>query len=235
MSDGGWEQNWRALCQRVARACERVERPMESVEIIAVSKFQPVAAIRELQTAGQRAFGESRVQELEAKAAELAGVDLRWHFIGRLQANKVRKVLNVTPWVHSVDSLELAARLGRIAQELGTVARGFLQVRLGEEETKAGWEPAVLRAQFAELTEIDGLRLEGLMTLPPPVEDETQQRGYFRSLRELRDELQDRHGVALPGLSMGMSDDFELAIAEGATHIRPGSVLFGQRPGGHGP
>lgn len=196
---------------------------------MAVSKFQPVAAIRALSGAGQPGFGESRVQELEGKAAELAGEGIEWHFIGRLQANKVRKVLALTPWIHSVDGVDLAARIGRIAVDLGIEARVFLQVMVEPEATKAGFTPDGLRARFEVLAGTPGLRIEGLMALPPPVDDAEAQRSRFRALRELRDELSARHGQELRGLSMGMSDDFEVAIEEGATHIRPGAVLFGER------
>jgi len=226
--------NWRAIEARVAAACERAGRSAAQVTIVAVSKTHPAGAIREAFAAGATDFGENYAQELAGKLTELAqapisppGRAIRWHFIGRLQRNKAKLVAGRVALVHAVDTVDLAEELARRAG--GVVQPILLAVNLGGEATKGGvtadTAPAIARALVA----VPGMSLEGLMTMPPPADDPEASRPHFVGLRALRDRLQDELGRALPVLSMGMSHDFEVAIACGATHVRIGTAIFGSR------
>ncbi|HEX3759827.1 MAG TPA: YggS family pyridoxal phosphate-dependent enzyme [Kofleriaceae bacterium] len=220
-------ERWRAVAARVAAACERAGRPVGDVAIIAVSKTHPAEAIRDALAAGATDFGENYAQELAGKADELAGAGpLRWHFIGRLQRNKVRLVAGKVALIHAVDSVELATEIARRA---GAVQPILLAVNVGGEASKGGVTaddaPAVARA----LAGVAGSSLDGLMTMPPPADDPEASRPHFLALRALRDRLADQLGRPLPVLSMGMSHDFEVAIACGATHVRIGTAIFGSR------
>jgi PLP dependent protein len=234
---------WAAVNARVAAACERAGRPASEVTIVAVSKTHPAAAIREAFAAGATDFGENYAQELAAKQAELAGTDpgpathttrtsgtagaLRWHFIGRLQRNKAKLVAGRVALVHAVDSVELAGELARRAG--GVVQPILLAVNLAEEVTKGGVATGAAAALARSLAAVPGIALDGLMTMPPPSEDPEASRPVFAGLRALRDRIADELGRPLPILSMGMSDDFEVAIACGATHVRIGTAIFGAR------
>lgn len=220
--------NLTEIRRRIAAACVKAGRNPESVELVAVSKTFPAEMIREAAEAGQRVFGESRLQEAESKIDALPG-SLHWHFIGRVQRNKVRKILPRFEAIHAIDSTRLAQYADEVARELGLFPKVFLQVNIGGEETKGGFEPDVIRAEIDGLLALERLEVLGLMCIPPPGPDAEASRPWFRQLRELRDELQKRAGVLLPCLSMGMSDDFEVAIEEGATHVRVGSSIFGKR------
>ena len=178
--------------------------------------------------AGQLHFGESRWQEAEQKIP-LLPQRLHWHFIGRLQRNKVRKVLGHFEVIHAIDSLRLAQAVDLTAAELGMTPRVFLQVNVGGEASKGGFEPSELEAEMEALLGLPHLEVVGLMTIPPAEETAALARPWFVQLRELRDRLESRFGIRLPGLSMGMSGDFEVAIEEGATHVRVGSSIFGKR------
>lgn len=193
--------------------------------LLAVSKGQPAAAIRELAELGQRSFGESRLQEATSKQAELADLGpLDWHFIGHLQANKVRPVLKQFAWVHSVDSLALAQRVSRIAVEEALNPRVFLQVKLRPDPSKGGFEPEELRRVWPELRALEGLQLVGLMTMAPLGLQLPERQSLFADCAELARELQ------LEQLSMGMSGDWREAAAAGSTWVRIGSALFGPKP-----
>jgi len=226
-------ERWRAVTARVAAACERAGRPAADVTIVAVSKTHPADAIREACAAGATDFGENYAQELAAKAAELAAGSpagapaLRWHFIGRLQRNKVRLVAGKVALIHAVDSADLAVEIARRAD--GAVRSILLAVNVGGEASKGGVTadaaPSVARA----LAAVAGTSLDGLMTMPPPADDPEASRPHFLALRALRDRLADELGRPLPVLSMGMSHDFEVAIACGATHVRIGTAIFGSR------
>lgn len=213
---------------RIAAACARSNRDASSVELIAVSKTFPADAVREAAAAGQRIFGESRLQEAESKIESLPG-SLHWHFIGRVQRNKVRKILPLFEVVHAVDSLRLALYADEIAKELGLFPKVFLQVNVGGESSKGGFEPDDLRAQIDSLLSLERLEIIGLMCIPPAGPDAESARPWFAALRKLRDQIEGESGVPLPFLSMGMSGDFEVAIEEGATHVRVGSSIFGKR------
>lgn len=209
---------------RIADACRDAGRDPGEVELLAVSKTFPASAVQEAYDAGQRAFGESRQQEAAPKIAALPP-DIRWHFIGGLQRNKVRKVLGGFVVVHSVDSLRLAEYLDRVAGEEGKRPRVYLEVNVAGEATKGGFTPDDLLAAADSFPSMGHLDFSGLMVIPP----EADARRWFAATRELRDRLRSRSGLDLPGLSMGMSGDFEEAVREGSTIVRVGSALFGQR------
>jgi len=193
--------------------------------VLAVSKGQPVERIREAVAAGQRSFAESRLQEAVAKQQQLQDLaPLDWHFIGRLQANKARGVLRRFGTIHSVDSLDLAERLQRIAAEENLSAALLFQVKLRPDPTKAGFSPEALRDAWPRLRQLDPLRCVGLMTIAPLGLDHRQRQALFQECARLAAEL------GLPELSMGMSDDWPEAVAAGSTWLRLGTGLFGQRP-----
>ncbi len=220
--------NLSAVAGIITAACLRSGRDVKSVELIAVSKTFPVESVREAFEAGQRVFGESRIQEAEPKIDVLPG-SLHWHFIGRVQRNKVRKLLQRFEVIHAIDSLRLASFADEVARELGLFPRVFLQVNVGHEASKGGFEPEVLRAEMDSLLTLERLEIAGLMCIPPVGADAESARPWFASLRKTRDALEREFGVKLPALSMGMSGDFEVAIEEGATHVRVGSAIFGKR------
>lgn len=198
-------------------------------QLLAVSKTFPAEVVCEAARTPHRLFGESRVQELLAKAP-LCPSHLEWHFIGHLQKNKIRRLLGVAKVIHSVDSLELAQAIDRIAGEEGVQPDVYLQVNIAEDVAKFGFTRDTVSREYETLLNLQHVNIIGLMTIPPLVDNPEKNRRHFAALRELRDELTARSGVPLPGLSMGMSDDFEIAAEEGATIVRVGSLLFGNRP-----
>ena len=218
-----------AVQEQIRAAAVRAGREPSSVRLVAVSKTHPASAVAEAAAAGQRVFGESRVQEAREKVP-LCPPGLDWHFIGHLQKNKVRPALALFGFFHSIDGTALARAIDRIAGETGKPVEGLLEVNVSGEQTKHGFTPEELRAEFAAMSRLPHLHLRGLMTMAPYSENPEDARPVFRTLRELRDELQSAHGHPLPELSMGMSGDFEPAIAEGATLVRIGSSIFGARP-----
>jgi PLP dependent protein len=196
-----------------------------ATQLLAVSKGHPVDAIRELAALGQRSFGESRLQEASAKQVELVDLPgLDWHFIGRLQANKVRPVLKQFAWVHSIDSVALAQRVARIAAEEGVSPRVFLQVKLRPDPSKGGFAAAELRQAWPELQALPALQWMGLMTMAPLGMEEAQRQSLFADCAALAGEL------GLEQLSMGMSGDWREAAAAGSSWVRIGSALFGPKP-----
>ena len=220
--------NLRAVQERVARAAERSGRDSSAVELMVVTKTWLPPVIMEVVEAGHSLLGENKLQEAEAKITQLPD-DLRWHFIGHLQRNKARKALALFEAIHSVDSLRLACHLNRIAGEMDRKPSIFLQVNAAREESKSGFSLGELCEALPEITRLPNLDLVGLMSIPPVVAEPEAARPSFRALRTLRDELQEGTGISLPGLSMGMSHDFEIAIEEGATVVRVGSSIFGPR------
>ncbi|HEY1547811.1 MAG TPA: YggS family pyridoxal phosphate-dependent enzyme [Kofleriaceae bacterium] len=214
--------NWHAIRARVDAAASRAGRAPSEVTIVAVSKFHPISAIREAIAAGARDFGENYAQELAAKQNELAAT---WHFIGRLQRNKAKLVAGKVALVHAVDSVELAVELGKRAGDQPQAM--LLAVNLANEATKGGVTAETAPALAKVIAAAPNVTLAGLMTMPPP---EVEPRPLFEQLRGLRDRIADELGNALPVLSMGMSGDFETAIACGATHVRIGTAIFGERP-----
>lgn len=213
-------------------AALRAGRDPSDVLLVAVSKTHPLAAIEAAVAAGQRHFGENRLEELwpKVQAAQAAGLDIQWHMIGPIQSRKSREA--VGPWalIHSVDRVKIAARLSRDAEAAGQTLPVLLEVNVSGEESKHGFAPQELLDAAPELAALGGIRLEGLMTMAPFVDDPEAARPVFRGLRQLRDQL----AAACPQadwrhLSMGMTNDFEVAIEEGATIIRVGSAIFGTR------
>lgn len=223
IDDGAIRSRLHATRERLAAACAAAARSPEEVTLMAVSKRHPAAAVRAAWSAGQRVFGENYVQELVEKADELAGLEgLRWHLIGHLQRNKVKAVVRVRAAVDTVDSLRLLHALGDECARQGVVLPICLQVNVAAEEQKSGCAPADVPALVAAARACEALRLDGLMTVPPAGEPEDA-RPHFRRLRELAHE----HGLLT--LSMGMSDDLEVAVQEGATCVRVGTGIFGAR------
>lgn len=218
--------------ERIAAAANKAGRRPEDITLVGVSKTHPAEAIRSAYEAGLRDFGENRVQEWEGKRGGLSDLDAQWHLIGHLQSNKAARAAGLFHCVDSLDDFSLAQRLDRARSEVGSGAklRVLLEVRVAEEETKNGVSVAELPALAEKVTSLPSLHLTGLMCIPPFLEEAAQVRPYFRRLRELRDQVAKQLGLILPVLSMGMSHDFEVAIEEGATEVRVGTALFGQRP-----
>lgn len=217
-----------AVLARIAGAARQYGRDPADVGLLAVSKNWPAATVRELAAAGQRAFGESYVQEGLAKIDELRALGLEWHFIGSLQTNKTRWVAEAFDWVHSIDQLRIAQRLSEQRPATLPPLSVCLQVNLSGEASKGGVSPAAAPALAHAVAGLPRLRLRGLMAIPAPSDDYMVQRGPFRGLRELSEQLQ-ADGLLLDTLSMGMSHDLEAAIAEGATLVRVGTAIFGER------
>jgi pyridoxal phosphate enzyme (YggS family) len=214
----------------IAAAATRAGRSAEEVNLVAVSKTHPPEAVSELLRAGQTIFGESRVQEAKAKIPLVSG-KAQWHFIGHLQKNKIRQALPLFDLFHGIDSLDLARDMQRVADEAAEKPTVLLEVNVAGESTKFGFRPEALRAQFEELLQLDRLNIEGLMCIPPPQPRAEDSRKFFVTLRELRDALQTEFRVGLPQVSMGMSSDLAVAVEEGATLVRVGTAIFGDRQG----
>jgi PLP dependent protein len=223
-------ENIASLRARIAEAAGRARRTPGEITLVAVSKTHGPEAVMEAAAAGLTVFGENRVQEARAKAP-LVSAPVSWHLIGHLQSNKVRQALGLFQRIHSIDKLDLARDVNRVAGELGLKPKVFLEVNVGGEESKFGFDPEALRGAMPELLGLEHLSIEGLMAIPPLVSEPGEARPYFVALRELRDRLSTECGVKLPELSMGMSGDFEVAIEEGATFVRVGTALFGERQG----
>ncbi len=227
------QQNLEDARERISRAALVAGRDAGEISLVAISKTFPPEAIAEVAAAGQRLFGENRVQEAEAKISRVAAryPDIEWHLVGHLQSNKARRAVELFQMIHSVDSLHLASRLSESALARGACIPILIQVDLGHEPTKFGAEPHELLAILAGASQLRGIRVEGLMTIPPFLEDPEHVRPFFARLRELRDSLQGQQPGCLGKghLSMGMSHDFEAAIKEGATIIRVGTAIFGDR------
>ncbi len=214
---------------KIAAAAAAAGRSPSEIELVAVSKTHPPETIRRaVEEAGQTIFGESRLQEARAKQPQLPG-RLRWHFIGHLQKNKIRAALPHFELFHGVDSLETARQIQRIAGEEGLRPAVLLEINLAREASKFGFPVETIEAQLEEILSLDRLALEGLMCIPPPGPTPEDSRHYFIQLREVRDRLQTEARVGLPHLSMGMSNDYEVAVQEGATLVRVGTALFGER------
>ena len=221
-------RNLAAVRQRIENACIAAGRKREDAGLVAVTKTFPADAVRAAYDAGHRIFGESRLQEALPKIDALPS-DIHWHFIGRVQRNKLRKILAAFEVVHGIDSPALADAADRIAGEEGWRPRVFLQVNLANEKSKGGFSPDALESGMPALIALKRLELQGLMAIPPPAESAADARRWFSALRDLRDRIERTHRIRLPGLSMGMSDDFEAAILEGSTLVRVGSAIFGSR------
>lgn len=235
-SQGSVTESLDAIERRIRSACERAGRPRESVTLIGVSKRQPLERLHAAYGAGLRTFGENQVQEALGKV-EVMPSDVDWHFIGHLQSNKLGKAAQYFDTIHSVDRPKTGRILEQKAGAFSRRLRLFVQVNLGEEPQKQGFSPRGLPDAIRPMADHEHSEVVGLMAIPPREPGDDAQRleaarGWFSRLRDLRDELASRpEWSGFPGwLSMGMSHDFEVAIAEGATHIRVGSSIFGERP-----
>ena len=227
------ETRLRAIRDRIGEAAAYANRTPDEIHLVAVSKTVPVEVLRDAYALGLRVFGENRVQEAQEKIAALALPDIRWELIGHLQTNKANRAAELFARVQSVDSLRLAEALSTRALALGKTLPILLEVNVAGEASKSGFAPEETLAAARVIADLPGLRPEGLMTIAPLVDDPEGVRPVFRALRELRDQLREAvplaSGSGWPELSMGMSDDFAVAIEEGATLIRLGRVLFGAR------
>jgi PLP dependent protein len=229
-----YSENVRATLDGIAEACRASGRSVDSVTLLAVSKGQSAAAIDSAASAGVEHFGENFLQESLPKLAGLAGRELTWHFIGRLQANKTRLVAENFQWVHGVDRLKIAERLSAQRPFHAPPLNLCLQLNVGDEASKAGVPAAEMPALARAVRELPGIRLRGLMCMPPAESDVGRQRQWFREARQVFDYLNEKgvgneHGLGLDTLSMGTSADFRSAIAEGATIVRIGTAIFGPR------
>lgn len=224
--------NIQLIRERIARAAAACGRSPEEIALLAISKTFPNEYISEAVKAGVHKFGENRVQEAEGKIPCFREIPkLEWHLVGHLQSNKTRRAAELFDVIHSLDSVTLAAKLNQASLEMGKTLSVLLQVDLGGEETKFGAEPAQIREIIEAMSSFRGIRLDGLMTIPPFFEDPEQARPYFVKLCELRETLESEQPGCLGQrhLSMGMSNDFEAAIREGATIVRIGTAIFGSR------
>ena len=224
------ESRLAAVRNEIAAAAARAERDAGDVTLVAVSKTHPPESVSAVLAAGQGIFGESRVQEARAKIPLVPG-RARWHFIGHLQRNKIRHALPLFELFHGVDSLEIARDIERIAGEDGASPTVLIEVNVAGEASKFGFTPERIRSQIEELLALRRLTLAGLMCIPPPQPRAEMARRFFVTLRELRDQLEREFRISLPQLSMGMSGDFAVAIEEGATLVRVGTAIFGERSG----
>ena len=221
--------NFAAIQQRIRAACERAGRTPESVALIAVTKGQPPGVVNEAAALGQMLFGENKVQEAKAKIP-LCAARLRWHMIGHLQSNKCRDAVALFEMVHSVDSLPLAQELQKQAEKFSRTLPVLLEVNIAGEASKFGYQPEQMLADLPQINALKRLEIHGLMTLAPWSPNPERARPVFRAAREWRQRCEEVLGAPLPHLSMGMTGDFEVAIEEGATLVRIGTALFGERP-----
>jgi pyridoxal phosphate enzyme (YggS family) len=222
--------NLQDIYSRIRSAALRAGRDPASVRLVAVSKTKPAAAVSEAAQAGQRLFGENYVQELLAKAEQVAE-PVEWHFIGALQSNKVKYIAGLVAMIHSVDRLSLAMEIEKQWGKLGKVCDVLIEVNIAEEETKSGTSTAETMQLVRDTAQLPHLRIRGLMTMPPFFDEPEQARPYFRELKQLSKIITAENiaDVRMDELSMGMSGDFEVAIEEGATLVRVGSAVFGHR------
>ncbi len=212
--------------QRLARACERAGRKREEVLLLGASKYANAEKIREAYQCGVRVFGESRAQDFLKKFEELKDLPIDWHFIGNLQTNKVKYIIDKVSLIHSLDRPSLAEEIQKRAERLGKVQDVLIEVNVGKEETKGGVYEEDLEKLFEYCLSLKNLRVLGLMAIPPYKENPEEVRPYFVKLRKLKERLEDLYKIKLPHLSMGMSGDFEVAVEEGATIVRIGSAIF---------
>jgi len=221
-------ENLARVRAQIAQAAAKANRNLDEIDLVAITKTHPAEKVREAIEAGQNLFGESRVQEARAKIPELPS-NVRWDFVGHLQKNKIRHALPLFELIHSVDSLQVARDMNRIAEEEGLHPRVLLEVNLAGEGSKFGFATNKLREEMERLLSLSRLSILGLMTIPPIAEEAEASRKYFVQLRELRNRLQTEFRVDLAQLSMGMTQDYAVAVEEGATLVRVGTAIFGER------
>lgn len=224
-------ENYKDIQKKIAAACERVGRNPEEVTLIAVSKTKPEEMIQELYDHGVRDFGENKVQEMTAKYESLSK-EIRWHLIGHLQRNKVKYIVDKAVLIHSVDSFRLAEAINIEARKRNIIADILIEVNVAQEETKFGLSTEDVLFMVQEISDkLTNVRIKGLMTIAPFVSDPEENRCIFRELKKLSIDINDKNinNVSCDILSMGMSNDYEIAVEEGATHVRVGTSIFGER------
>jgi len=221
------KENLLRVMERVEKAARKAGRDAKEVKLVAVSKTVEVARIKEAIEAGVTILGENYVQEAQKKIEEI-GKPVFWHFIGHLQSNKAKYVVRLFDMIHSVDSIPLAEELNRRAEQAGQVIKAMIEVNLSKEATKFGTDEEMLWNLARRIQNLKHVSLEGLMTMPPYFDSPEMSRPYYVALRELKEKMT-REGISLQDLSMGMSNDFEIAIEEGATFVRVGTAIFGPR------
>lgn len=223
-------ENYKEVEKRVEEACKRAGRKREEVTLIAVSKTKPVSMIEELLPLNVRDFGENKVQELTAKA-EILPSALHWHMIGHLQRNKVKYIVDKACIIHSVDSLHLAEEISKAAQKKQVTAKILIEVNVAEEESKFGVRTSELLPLIEAISLLPNIAIKGLMTIAPYVENPEENRWIFQKLKNLSIDIKGKNfdNVTMDVLSMGMTGDYEVAIEEGATHVRVGTGIFGER------
>ena len=217
------------VLERIEIVCLRSGRSPEEVRLLGATKTVPSDKIKKFYQCGLKLYGENRVQEFLKKHENLRDLDIEWHFIGRLQSNKVKYILGKVTLLHSLDRESLLEELEKRAGRLGIVQECLIEVNLGGERTKGGLAPREVLPFVERVLQCDNVKVTGLMAIPPYFEDPERSRPYFEKLRKLRDSLESALGIRLSELSMGMSSDFEVAIEEGATIVRLGTILFGER------
>jgi len=225
---GTFSERLDEIKRRIGAACEKAGRDPDGVRIMAASKTQPPEKIREAADCGIKLFGENRVQEGRQKIP-LSPSNLEWHMIGHLQTNKAREAVRLFKMIHSVDSAKLLAAVDAAGEQTGRLTPVFLEINVSGEGSKFGLAPENVPEVLKLANDLKRVEIKGLMTMPPAAEDPETARPFFRRLRELRDQWRDRSGFSLDELSMGMSHDFEVAVEEGATIVRLGTILFGER------
>jgi len=225
-------ENFRQVKRRIIEAAKRAGRDPSDVRLLAVTKEQSDVTVAEGIQAGMTLLGENKVQEASSKIEALGRNGLEWHFIGRLQKNKVKFIFDLFDLIHSVDSLALAEAIHKTAQKIGSCMPVLLQINISGEESKLGMDPLDLPKEIERVAKLEGVKIKGLMTIPPYTSDPENSRPYYARLRELRNTCSKLAvpRMELDELSMGMSNDYEVAIEEGATLVRVGTGLFGPRP-----
>jgi len=214
---------------RIRKACERAKRKREEVILLGASKSVSSSKIKEYYQCGLSVFGENRVQEFLKKYEDLKDLSIDWHFIGTLQSNKVKYIIDKVSLIHSLDRESLAQEINKRSQAIGKIQEVLIEVNIGEEASKGGLKPEELFSFYERVLTFNNIKVLGLMCIPPYKEDPNEVRPYFEKLRKLKEKLEWEFSVKLPHLSMGMSHDFEVAIEEGATIVRIGTLLFGKR------
>src|ERR1051326_2578299 len=223
-------ENLDKMTMRIAAACARSGRSAHEITLIAVTKTFGTDQIREAMDAGVLDFGENYVQELQRKRSELPGEQIRWHFIGHLQSNKIKQIIGWVEAIHAVDSVHLGEEISKQASQLNRAVKILVEVNTTGEKSKFGVSPDGAALLVEKLLQVPNVNVAGLMTIGPFLSDPEGSRPAFRQLKKLRDSIEKSCSVSLPQLSMGMSHDFEVAIEEGATMVRLGTAIFGARP-----
>ena len=224
------QENIKLVQKNIEKACDRSGRTLQEVTLIAVSKTKPVSALEEAYQCGMRDFGENKVQELVEKA-EVLPKDIRWHMIGHLQRNKVKYIVDKVHLIHSVDSLRLAEEISKEACKKNVTVDILVEVNVAKEETKFGSTMEEASELVSQIAALSGIRVKGLMTIAPFVEDPEENRKYFAKLKQLAVDIERKNidNVSMHGLSMGMTGDYEVAVEEGASYVRVGTGIFGER------